>query len=245
MIRAWTMTGKCRPYVLDYLFKNAGVTTTKDLLDRVDARLPSKLFDSKLEFAVREVAEAYWPRILAKFKFGPEYEEEVLGWFTSIRVSSLEKFKDETIELVKAGLWKLKIDSLSSDDESIIQARLITLKEAARLASKFKEVYVCEYKVGHRLRDRRVPFIVPFDTKGEQFQRLLLGEDQVWSIKESGNSSHTWYLIFGDGGIPEVLDYKLEIKADSGNIYIFPLDDISALIGQDQDLEKIKALVGK
>jgi hypothetical protein len=191
------------------------------------------------------VSEAYWPRILSQFKFEPEYEKEAPEWFKPVNVITLEEFKAETLNLVKAGLWKLKLGALSNDDESIIRARLAVLKEAYRLASKFAEVYVRETSVGRDIRDASVTLTVPFDTKGEKFERMLLGEDQIWFGKYVGAHGHSWFVIFGDGDVPEVLDYRLEIKTDtSGTVYIFPLDDLNELIGQ-KDLEKIKALVGK
>jgi hypothetical protein len=211
------------------------------LLDAIGAKLPHKLFPSDFnENTVSKVCKAYWDRVREKFELGSEFE----GWFVPIRVMTVEEFKDETLGRIKAGLWKLKMNALSRDDESVIHARLITLKEAYRLASKFHEVYVHWDYWGYGIRDMCLANTITFDTKGEVFEWLLLGEDQVWFVKRSGNSNHTWYLYFGDGGIPETLDYRVDVKIDpDGNFYVFPLDDLGELLGQD--LEKIKALVGK
>jgi hypothetical protein len=242
MLKAWVQSDSCQSWSLYQKIQGMGISSVDQLLSAIGARLPRKLFDYDFdEYAVRTVCKSYWDRVREKFGLGPEYG----SWFTPIRGMSIDEFKTETLERIKAGLWKLKLNALSRNDESVLRARLITLKEATGLASKFKEVYVCGDHFGLDVRDVCLASIVPFDTKGESFEWLLLGEDQVWYVRRSGNSDHRWYIYFGDGDIPEVLDYKIEIKADaSGTVYIFPLDDISGLLGQ-QDFDKIKALVGK
>ena len=239
MIRAWIKNCDNNSWTLFYKVQDM-VNSTDGLLSMVNAQLPRELFQYDFgEYVVSMVCKAYWPRI--REKLGPEYKD----WYAPVQVMTIEKFKTETLKYIKAGLWKLKLGALSSDDESVIQARLITLKEAVRLASKFREVYVHWNYRGPDVRDMSLVNTAPFNTKGEQFQWLLLGEDQVWYVKRSGNKNYAWYIYFGDGGIPEVLDYKIDIKADaSGTCYIFPLDDLGELLGQDH-LDKIKALVGK
>jgi hypothetical protein len=241
MLRSWVSSNDCKSWALYQKVKNAGISSVDQLLDVIDARLPRKLFPSDLsENSVCQVCKAYWDRVRKKFGFEPECE----GWFTPIRVMTVDEFKTETLQLIKAGLWKLKLSSLNTDDESVIRARLITLKEATRLASKFREVYIHWDYFGREVRDMHLASVIPFNTKGEMFEWLLLGEDQVWYVRRSGNS-YRWYIYFGDGNVPEMLDYRVDVKIDAdGNFYIFTLDDLGELLGSS-DLEKIRALVGK
>jgi len=242
MLRSWTPSDSCQSWSLYQKIQGMGITTTDQLLDMINAQLPRELFPSDFgENAVSKICKAYWDRIRERFNLGSECE----GWFVPIKVMTVEEFKAETLGRIKAGLWKLKLGALSHDDESVIHARLTALKEVVRLAPKFHVVGVHWDYWGLNIRDICLASVVPFDTKGEVFERILLGEDQIWFVKRSGNSDHRWYIYFGDGGIPEVLDYRIEVKVDaSGNTYIFPLDDLGELLRQ-QDLEKIKALVGK
>jgi hypothetical protein len=242
MLRAWLQSDDCQVWTLYQKIRDAGISSVDQLLGVISAQLPRRLFDDDLgESAVNRVCKAYWDRVCKKFELGSEYE----NWYVSIRVMTINEFKVKTLERVKAGLWKLKLNALTRNDESVLRARLITLKEAVRLASKFKEVYVCGDHFGLDIRDICLASVVTFDTKGESFEWLLLGEDQIWCVRRSGNSDHRWYIYFGDGNVPEALDYKVDVKIDpDGTFYIFPLDDISSLLGP-QDLETIKALVGK
>jgi hypothetical protein len=239
MIRAWIKNCDNNSRTLFHKVQNM-VSSTDGLLSMVNAQLPRELFQYDFgEYVVNMVCKAYWPRI--REKLGSEYKD----WYAPFQVFTIEEFKNDTLRRIKNGLWKLKLDLLSSNDESIIQARLNALKEAHRLASKFKEVYIHLDYWGYNVQEMALVNTVPFNTKGEMFEKLLLGEDQVWYVKRSGNESYAWYISFGDGGIPEILDYKIDVKIDpDGTFYIFPLDDLSQLLGQ-QDFEKVKALVGK
>jgi len=242
MLKAWTPSDSCQSWSLYQKIRDAGISSVNQLLDTINAKLPRKLFGNNNldESATRQICKAYWDRVREKFRFGSEYE----GWFVPVQVVSIEEFKAKTLQLIGAGLWKLKLNMLSESDEGVIRARLTALKEAVRLASKFREVYICQSCYGLNIRDMRLADVVTFSTKGESFERLLLGEDQVWFVKHT-RGDYTWYVYFGDGNVPETLDYRVDVKVDSGgNFYIFPLDDLSELL-DPQDFETIKALVGK
>jgi hypothetical protein len=137
MIRAWTPSDDYRAWSLYQKVQGAGTSSVDQLLTMVDTKPSHKLFPHDFDGSVvNQVCKAYWDQVRKKFELGSEYG----SWFTPIQVMSIEEFKAETLQCIKAGLWKLKPDMLPCDDERMIRARLLALKEATRLASKFKEV---------------------------------------------------------------------------------------------------------
>jgi hypothetical protein len=240
MLKAWTE--KKGRYELCDMLVATGIKTVEELINIIDAKLPAKLFGSDYLDAhvVDRVCEAYWPRVLKLL----EKYSKIENWYVPVDVLTIEQFKNETLDCIKAGVWKLKHDTLSSEDEGVIQYRLATLKEAIRLTSKFAEVYIRRDGIGREIQNMDLRHIVPFDTKGEKVERILLGEDQVWFIKSTYVRGYRRWIIFGDANIPKALDYEVDIKYDKdGHFYIFALDDLRELLGPE--VEKIKALVGK
>jgi hypothetical protein len=228
MIRNWILQYNTRVCSLNHLIVKLGVQSVEELLEEINAKIPRKLFSNKFEKALYEICKAYWPRICGKF--------ENCECFSPVEYMSVEKFKNDTFEMLQSALWKLHLGVFNQNDESVLQARLITLKEAYRLASKFQEVYIHSDYFGDTVRDMNLENIIPFNTKCEMFDGILLGEDQIWFVKRTGNTNHNWYIYFGDGGIPE------EVKIDDGNFYI--LDDLGEILGKEY-LQQIKSLIGK
>ena len=183
-----------------------------------------------------KLLDIYWPKV-AKLLGLPLDSVGVIKYFT------LAEFEKESIGMIKACLYKLKVSGeITSEDEMSVKNRLNVVREARRLQSKFKEIYIVDYysSLGESIQSEDLKSIRLYDSKGESYSLIAFAEDKVFFGKEMKGG---WRIFFGDGNIPEEIKLDINVKFDEkGNFYVFPVNDISGLVGPE-NIRRIKALV--
>jgi len=112
---------------------------------------------------------------------------------------------------IKKLLYKIKVTN-SENDRKTLSDILNVMREAQRLQSKFKKVFVTNrYYYGDKVENIPLDKIKMYNSKGESYSLIQKDIVEPVEILFGKEMSGGWKVIFGDGNIPEEIELDVDL----------------------------------